>query len=344
MASISKKTAGRKARAVKSESEEDQEKEKAELAKKAAGEGGEPEPDAIEIDVPDDDSQEPEPEEPEAEEPEDEEPAGDDDFDDTEDAVGDADDGGPDIGEEAGEEEGEDAPPEDGDDEDLTGDAETEEPDGDSDDEESAETEEPGGDEGSDDEDSDEDSDDGDSDDGDSDDFEVNETIQDAILNRRKRYRPNTVGAVIELLKKSDPEDKLMIRLSPGKEECMIWDVSRKILMNGGVTYMEIAKGSPIDEVQADKVPAQLDFFQFVKDCEKALGPALVGKIGPMDGQFAFATNDPDEGEDKPAPHLPAIEAALDAYPSLSRLRVMPFPVKGKLVYVVAGLSRIGFD
>ena len=60
------------------------------------------------------------------------------------------------------------------------------------------------------------------------------------------KYPANTVGAVCELLKKSDPFDRLFIRLVPGKEECMVVDIDRKITMKSGVTYMDVAKGSPL--------------------------------------------------------------------------------------------------
>ena len=59
-------------------------------------------------------------------------------------------------------------------------------------------------------------------------------------------YEPNTVGAVIKLLSKSDPRDYLFIRLAPNMEQCMIYDIDRKIVADGqSTTYMEIAKGNP---------------------------------------------------------------------------------------------------
>lgn len=57
------------------------------------------------------------------------------------------------------------------------------------------------------------------------------------------RYEPNTVGAVMELLKKSDPNDRLFIKLTPGSIELIPIDIYRSIRMNGGITYMEVAKG-----------------------------------------------------------------------------------------------------
>lgn len=61
--------------------------------------------------------------------------------------------------------------------------------------------------------------------------------------NMLDKYEPNTVGAVIKLLMESNPNDKLMIRLSPGHQECFIWDISRTVRMSDGVTYMDIVKG-----------------------------------------------------------------------------------------------------
>lgn len=58
-------------------------------------------------------------------------------------------------------------------------------------------------------------------------------------------YAPNTVGAVMELLRKSDPHDVLMIQLVPGSQPCFITDISRKLTMRGNYTFMEIAKGDP---------------------------------------------------------------------------------------------------
>jgi len=76
---------------------------------------------------------------------------------------------------------------------------------------------------------------------------ESEEEIDEAAPGSAK-FAPNTVGAVCELLKKSDPNDVLVIQLLPAKEQCMITDIDRKISMSGGVTYMEIAKGAPLVE------------------------------------------------------------------------------------------------
>ena len=60
------------------------------------------------------------------------------------------------------------------------------------------------------------------------------------------KYEPNTVGAVIELLKKSDPNDILYIRDTVDKSSKIITDIERKITMKNGITYMEIAPGDPM--------------------------------------------------------------------------------------------------
>lgn len=68
----------------------------------------------------------------------------------------------------------------------------------------------------------------------------------DGELNESLQYEPNTVGAVIKLLSKSDPRDFLFIRLAPNMKQCMIYDIDRKVIVNGqSVTYMEIAIGDP---------------------------------------------------------------------------------------------------
>lgn len=65
-------------------------------------------------------------------------------------------------------------------------------------------------------------------------------------VDESKKYKPNTVGAVIQLLEKFDPKSKLMIRMNPGKYVCMPIDVSGKVVMKGhGRTYLDIAKGQP---------------------------------------------------------------------------------------------------
>lgn len=72
-------------------------------------------------------------------------------------------------------------------------------------------------------------------------------TLEDEQVNEAQKYAPNTVGAVIELLKKSDPNGRLLIRLLPNNSECMLVDVSRTITDNGEITMFDVAKGSPED-------------------------------------------------------------------------------------------------
>jgi hypothetical protein len=75
------------------------------------------------------------------------------------------------------------------------------------------------------------------------------ETIKAAVngeLNESIKYTPNTVGAVVKLLNKSDPNDFLFIRLAPNMKQCMIYDIDRSIAANGqSTTYLEIAIGNP---------------------------------------------------------------------------------------------------
>ena len=68
----------------------------------------------------------------------------------------------------------------------------------------------------------------------------------DGELNESLQYEPNTVGAVIKLLSKSDPRDFLFIRLAPNMKQCMIYDIDRKVMTAGqSTTYLEIAIGDP---------------------------------------------------------------------------------------------------
>ena len=68
----------------------------------------------------------------------------------------------------------------------------------------------------------------------------------DGELNESLQYEPNTVGAVIKLLSKSDPRDFLFIRLAPNMKQCMIYDIDRKVMVKGqSTTYLEIAIGDP---------------------------------------------------------------------------------------------------
>ena len=68
----------------------------------------------------------------------------------------------------------------------------------------------------------------------------------DGELNESLQYEPNTVGAVVKLLGKSDPRDFLFIRLAPNMKQCMIYDIDRKVMAEGqSTTYLEIAIGNP---------------------------------------------------------------------------------------------------
>lgn len=68
----------------------------------------------------------------------------------------------------------------------------------------------------------------------------------DGELNESLQYEPNTVGAVVKLLSKSDPRDFLFIRLAPNMKQCMIYDIDREAMAEGqSTTYLEIAIGSP---------------------------------------------------------------------------------------------------
>ena len=68
----------------------------------------------------------------------------------------------------------------------------------------------------------------------------------DGELNESLQYEPNTVGAVVKLLSKSDPRDFLFIRLAPNMKQCMIYDIDRKVMAEGqSTTYLEIATGNP---------------------------------------------------------------------------------------------------
>lgn len=68
----------------------------------------------------------------------------------------------------------------------------------------------------------------------------------DGEMNESLQYEPNTVGAVVKLLSKSDPRDFLFLRLAPNMKQCMIYDIDRKVMANGqSTTYLEIAIGTP---------------------------------------------------------------------------------------------------
>lgn len=57
------------------------------------------------------------------------------------------------------------------------------------------------------------------------------------------KYAPNTVGAVIELLKKSDPNDELLIVDAVGKRQYFMTDISRTLRSSKNTTTIEIAAG-----------------------------------------------------------------------------------------------------
>ncbi len=79
-------------------------------------------------------------------------------------------------------------------------------------------------------------------------------------------------------------------------------------------------------------------FSQFKQDVRKLLGDSFVGEVGPSQGQFAFCTSEPDRGESVKAEHIDAIMQAKLKYDSLARCPVMPFGVKGKIIYVIANV------
>lgn len=69
--------------------------------------------------------------------------------------------------------------------------------------------------------------------------------IEETAPGDKGKYEPNTVGAVMELLKRSDPNDILFIHEAQDKSARIIVDISRKITMDSGITYMEVAPGDP---------------------------------------------------------------------------------------------------
>ena len=130
-----------------------------------------------------------------------------------------------------------------------------EDSDDDSDDEDS--DEDSGSDEEDSDDDSDEDSDDdsdedseNDSDEEDSEDDSDEDSDEDddsdGEINESTKYEPNSVGAVMKLLSRSNPHDRLFIRLAPNMKQCMIYDIDRNVRLNErNTTYMEIVIGNP---------------------------------------------------------------------------------------------------
>ena len=79
-------------------------------------------------------------------------------------------------------------------------------------------------------------------------------------------------------------------------------------------------------------------FEQFKQDVRKLLDDSFVGEVGPSQGQYAFCTSEPDQGEYVKAKSIDAIMEAKAKYPELARCPVMPFGVKGRIIYVIANV------
>lgn len=81
-----------------------------------------------------------------------------------------------------------------------------------------------------------------------------------------------------------------------------------------------------------------------VADIKKALGEHMVGDVireaEKSDGQIGFATDEEDAGPDVRGKWCDTFEEILDRH-GLDSLVFMPFPVQGRLVYVIAGLRRL---
>lgn len=81
-----------------------------------------------------------------------------------------------------------------------------------------------------------------------------------------------------------------------------------------------------------------------VADIKEALGEHMVGDViwdaAESDGQVGFATDEEDAGEDVRGKWCDTFEEILERH-GLGRLVFMPFPVQGRLVYVIAGLKRL---
>lgn len=138
-------------------------------------------------------------------------------------------------------------------------------------------SDEEGGDEGSDDEDGDSEEEE----DGDSEEEEEEDDSKEEDVDESKKYKPNTVGAVIQLLEKFDPKSKLMIRMNPGKYSCMPINVSGKLVMNGhGRTYLDIAKGAPVNEATKVPTPAFTGAFRLMVNKFIRVRDRLEKKLG----------------------------------------------------------------
>jgi len=81
------------------------------------------------------------------------------------------------------------------------------------------------------------------------------------------------------------------------------------------------------------------EFDKFVAEIKKGMGKDFVGVADAVEKgrQFAFATLEPDRGEDVHGKWLDLIEGKLEKYGWWPKIVCMPFPVKGRLVYVLAG-------
>ena len=82
------------------------------------------------------------------------------------------------------------------------------------------------------------------------------------------------------------------------------------------------------------------EFGRLVEEVKAGMDGDFVDTIdaAEKDAQFAFATNEPDRGESVRGRWLDLIEAKLEKYGWWPRIVCMPFPVRGRLVYVLAGL------
>lgn len=80
---------------------------------------------------------------------------------------------------------------------------------------------------------------------------------------------------------------------------------------------------------------------KLVTGVRKSMGTHLVGVVDRHreDGQLAFCTDEPDPGESVRGKWLDCVEKAVEEA-GLRHAPCMPFPVQGKLIYVVAGLKR----
>jgi len=84
-------------------------------------------------------------------------------------------------------------------------------------------------------------------------------------------------------------------------------------------------------------------FDEAVAELKEKLGEHLVGVITDAvetDGQIGFATDEDDAGPYARGKWCDTFDSVLKAH-GLDRLVYMPFPVKGKLVYVIAGIGRL---